>query len=193
MALDVVLELSVEQLISALNKKLFIEFTDVRSKVPPVSRTSVAALTAEVRSGELKISSSPNETFLGRCSRETSQRRPTRSDLLEKRTTTGESPPPRSHRAVRRLCLRCRSEANHSLDPRVSVLAQSHHFQSQELGIDQQWMEAFGPFMSRTISSGQSVRQDLGIGYQGGRRLPSGVDSSRLKDLRSFPDRVLIY
>ena len=64
MALDVALELSVEQLISALNKKLFIEFTGVRSKVPPVSRTSVAALTAEVRSGELKISSSFDKTFL---------------------------------------------------------------------------------------------------------------------------------
>jgi len=54
MALDVALELSVEQLISALNKKLLIEFTAVESKVPPLSRTSVAALTTEVRSGELK-------------------------------------------------------------------------------------------------------------------------------------------
>jgi len=54
MALDIALELSVEQLISALNKKLFIEFTGVESKVPPVSRTSVAALKTEVRSGELK-------------------------------------------------------------------------------------------------------------------------------------------
>jgi len=180
MALDVALELSVEQLISALNKKLSIEFTGVRSKVPPVSRTLVAALTAEVRSGELKISSSSDETLLGRCSRETSQRRPTRSNFLEKRTTTGESPPPRSHRAVRRLCIRCRSEANHPLDPRVSVLAQGHHFQSQELGIDRQWMEAFGPFVYRTISGGRSVCQDLGIGYQEGWRLPSGIGPSRL-------------
>ena len=54
MALDVALELSVKQLISALNKRLLIEFTDVESKVPPLSRTSAAALTTEVRSGELK-------------------------------------------------------------------------------------------------------------------------------------------
>ena len=53
MALDVALELSVEQLISALNEKLFTEFTSIRSKVPHASRTSVAALTTEVRSGEL--------------------------------------------------------------------------------------------------------------------------------------------
>jgi len=180
MALDVALELSVEQLISALNKKFSIEFTGIRSKVPPVSRTSVAALIAEVRSGELKTSSSSDETLLGRCSRETSQRRPTRSNFLEKRTTTGESPPSRSHRAVRSLCLRHRPETNHPLDPRVSVLAQGHRFQSQELVIDIQWMEAFGSFVSRAIGGSPSDRQDLGVGYQGGRRLPSGVDSSRL-------------
>ena len=57
MALDVALELSVEQLISALNEKLFTEFASVRSKVPPASRTSVAGLTAKVRSGELKAHS----------------------------------------------------------------------------------------------------------------------------------------
>ena len=56
---DVVLELaveelSVEQLISALNKKLFIELTTVQSKVPPASRTFTAASTAEVRSDKLK-------------------------------------------------------------------------------------------------------------------------------------------
>ena len=64
MALDVALELSVEQLISALNKKLSIEFTGVRSKVLPVSRTLAAALTAEVRPGELKTSLSFDKTFL---------------------------------------------------------------------------------------------------------------------------------
>ena len=53
MALDVALELSVEQLISALNKRLLIEFTGVESKVPPLSRTSAAALTTEVQSRKL--------------------------------------------------------------------------------------------------------------------------------------------
>jgi len=50
MTLDVALELSVEQLISALNK-IFMECTRVRSTVAPTSRTLVTALTAEVRHG----------------------------------------------------------------------------------------------------------------------------------------------
>ena len=51
MALDVTLELSVEELISALNKKMFMEYTRVRSAMPPVSRTLVATLATEVWSG----------------------------------------------------------------------------------------------------------------------------------------------
>ena len=54
MAFDIAQELSIEQLISTLNKKLFLELTNVQSKAPPVSRTSVPRLTAEVRSGKLK-------------------------------------------------------------------------------------------------------------------------------------------
>ena len=137
MALDVALEFSVEQLISALNKKLFTEFTSVRMKVPYATRTSVATLATEVQwSTKLKTSLSFDEILLGRRSRETSQRHSARSDFLEKLPTTGEPSPSRSHRSVRRLCLRYRSKANHPLDPCVSVLAHSHRFQSQELGID---------------------------------------------------------
>lgn len=55
MALDVTLGLSVEQLFSALNKKLIVELASIRLKVPFTPRTSVVAtLTAEVQSGELK-------------------------------------------------------------------------------------------------------------------------------------------
>jgi len=51
---DAALELSVEQLISALNKKLFMECTRVQAAMPPMSRALVATLTAEVRSQDLK-------------------------------------------------------------------------------------------------------------------------------------------
>jgi len=47
---DATLELSVEQLISALNKKLFMECTRVQAAILPMSRVPVAALTAEVQS-----------------------------------------------------------------------------------------------------------------------------------------------
>ena len=49
---DATLELSVEQLIGALNKKLFVECAQVQSAMPPMSRTLVATLTAGVRSQE---------------------------------------------------------------------------------------------------------------------------------------------
>jgi len=51
---DAVLELSVEQLISALNKKLFMECTRVQAAIPPKSRALVATLTGEVRPYDLK-------------------------------------------------------------------------------------------------------------------------------------------
>ena len=55
MVLDPTLELSVEQLISASNKKIFMECTSLQSTVaPPPSRTLVTALTSEVRLGGLK-------------------------------------------------------------------------------------------------------------------------------------------
>jgi len=48
------LELSVEQLISALNKELFMECTRVQTAMPPKSQAPVATLTAEVQSQDLK-------------------------------------------------------------------------------------------------------------------------------------------
>ena len=54
MALDAALELSVEQLIGASNKKIFMECTRVQLMTPFATCASVAALTAEVRSNELK-------------------------------------------------------------------------------------------------------------------------------------------
>ena len=52
---DPTLELSVEQLISALNEKLFLECTRVRAAIPPIlSRALVATLSAEVQSQILK-------------------------------------------------------------------------------------------------------------------------------------------
>ena len=52
---DAALELSVEQLISVLNKKLFMECTRVQAAIPPIlSRALVATLTAEVQSQNLK-------------------------------------------------------------------------------------------------------------------------------------------
>jgi len=51
---EAALELSVEQLISALNKKLFMEYARVHGEMPPMSRALVATLSAEVRSQEPK-------------------------------------------------------------------------------------------------------------------------------------------
>jgi len=51
---DAALELSVEQLISALNKKLSMEYARVQSAISPTSRVPVATLTAEVQSQDLK-------------------------------------------------------------------------------------------------------------------------------------------
>ena len=51
MAPDAALELSVEQLISTLDKKIFMECARVQAAVvPPMSRALVATLTAEVQS-----------------------------------------------------------------------------------------------------------------------------------------------
>ena len=48
---DAALELSVEQLISTLDKKIFMECARVQAAVvPPMSRALVATLTAEVQS-----------------------------------------------------------------------------------------------------------------------------------------------
>jgi hypothetical protein len=152
---DPILELSVEQLVRALNNKLFMECTRVQSAISPASPALVATLAAEVRSEELK----PNprvltRPFTGRRSGETSQRHSTRGDFLEELPTACEPSPSRGHRAVRHLHLRYRSPTNHLLDPRLPILAQSNHFQPQELGIDRQWVETISPIVSRTCWGG---------------------------------------
>ena len=53
---DIVPELSIEQLIGALNKKLSTECTRVQSALPPESRALVTTLAAEVRSSEQRES-----------------------------------------------------------------------------------------------------------------------------------------
>ena len=50
MVSDAALELSLDQLIGALDRKLFMECGRVQSAMPPKSRGLVATLTAEVRS-----------------------------------------------------------------------------------------------------------------------------------------------
>jgi hypothetical protein len=49
---DIVLELSVEQLVSALNKKLFMECARVQAQVLPIPRDAVATVAVEVRAQE---------------------------------------------------------------------------------------------------------------------------------------------
>ena len=77
MTLDPVLELSVEQLVRALNKKLLMECTRVQSAVPSPSPTSVATLTVEVRPNELETGPRVlTRYFPGRRSGKASQRYP---------------------------------------------------------------------------------------------------------------------
>ena len=131
MTSDTIIELSVEQLVRALNNKLFMECTRVQSAISPASPALVATLAAEVRSNELK----PNPRtltryFTGRRSGETSQRHPARGDFLEELPTTCEPSPSRGHRAVRHLRLQRRSPASHLLDSCLPILAQGNHVQS---------------------------------------------------------------
>ena len=51
---DAAPELSVEQLITELNRKLFMECARVQGEMPPMSPALVATLSAEVRSQEPK-------------------------------------------------------------------------------------------------------------------------------------------
>ena len=55
MAPDTALELSIEQLIGALNEKLFMECERVQAAMPPVSRALVAKLSAKVQYRGLKV------------------------------------------------------------------------------------------------------------------------------------------
>ena len=106
MALDVALELSVEDFIGVLNQKLFMECTKVKSTVPPTSRALVATLTAEVRSSELrKDHRILMRRFPGRRSGEASQRRSTRNRFIKEFPATCKPSPPRNHCVVRRIRL----------------------------------------------------------------------------------------
>ena len=51
---DYAIELSIEQLVGMLNKKMFMECVRVQSAMPPMSRAQAATMTAEVRSQELE-------------------------------------------------------------------------------------------------------------------------------------------
>ena len=60
---DAALELSIEQLIGALNKKLFTECARVQSSMSPISHALVATLTSEVWCRELKGNPETNDIF----------------------------------------------------------------------------------------------------------------------------------
>jgi len=151
MASDTTPELSIEQLISALNQRLFMECERVQSAMPPVSRSLVAKLTCEVQSqdpiGKPRTLTIP---FTGQCSRETSQGRPTRDCYFKELTATCEPSPSGSPRIMRHLRLRHRSEADPPLDSCLSILAEVHQFQSEELGVDINRVEAIGTSVHRT-------------------------------------------
>ena len=148
---DTAPELSLEQLISALDKKLFWECKRMRSAIPPASRTLVAAFATEVRfreqQGNLRILTTH---FAGRCIRETSQRSSTPSPFYEEFNTTRELSSPCGPRVLRHFRLRCRPAANRPLDPRLSVLARIHQFQPRELEVDRDGMEKACPFVPWT-------------------------------------------
>lgn len=130
------LELSIEQLIDALNKRLFIECARLQTAMPPTSRAQITALTDEVRSLILERNSSDNNLFAGRRSGKTCQGCPARSNFFEELVETRESSPPGGPHLLRYSRLRFRSEADRSLDARLPILAQSHCFRPKELGVD---------------------------------------------------------
>ena len=173
MTLDAALELSLEQLISILDQKLFGECTRIRSTTLPASRVLVAAFTSKVRLCESKGNpQTSTRYFADRCSRETSQRGSTTSPFSEEFDSTGE---PSSSRGPCVLChfhLRFRPTTNHPLDPRLSTLAQVHRFQPRKLEVDRDEMEKACPPVPRTC-----------------RVSPSGCGrrSTRRQGERSFP------
>ena len=126
---DLALELSVEQLVRALNKKLFMEYARVQSAVLYASNALAATLMAEVRSSDPTTNCRVlTKCFTGRRSGGTSQRHPPRSNFLEEFPATYKPSSSRGDRAVRRLRLRYRSPTDRLLDARLPILAQSHHF-----------------------------------------------------------------
>ena len=60
---DATLELSVEELIDALNKKLFMEYGQVQSAMSPMSRALVATLATKVQSLRKNQTSNVNDMF----------------------------------------------------------------------------------------------------------------------------------
>ena len=130
MTSDASLELSLEQLISALDKKLFGECARIRSTLLPTPRTLVAAFTAEVRLQELNSGNPQILTwyFAGRYPGEKSQRGSTTSQFFEELDTTCEPSSSRGHLILRRFRLQCGSTANRTLDPRLSILARIYQF-----------------------------------------------------------------
>ena len=191
---DAALELSLEQLISALDKKLFRECTRIRSAMPPPSRSLVATLTAEVRSQKPRGNPRVLTNFLAdRRSGEASQRGPARSPVFAEFATTGEPSPSRGPRILRHRLTRCRSKANRPLNPRLSILARIDHLEPQELGIDINWMETIDTYVSRTCRSSPSGCGHCDTGLQGGRGLPQCITSSSPQDLLSSPHGTLIH
>lgn len=193
MSFDPVLELSVKQLIRALNEKLFMECKRMHLAMPPVSRTLATNLASEVRSS--KPQTSPRVLtwcFTGRCTRETSQRRPSRSNYLEKLPTTCQPSPSGGDHSMRCLRLQHRSPTDHPLDPRLPILAQSDYFKSQKLGIPRQQVEEIGPYVSPPCRSSPPDNQYQCISHRTGRNLRQGNPSSHFEDRPSVPYRLPI-
>ena len=162
---DATLELSLEQLISALDKKLFGECARIRSTIPLAPRTMAAAFTAQVRFRERK--GNPRMLimyFTGQFPRESSQRSFTPSPFSEEFNTTRELSSPCGPRVLRHFRLRCRPAANRPLDPRLSVLARIHRFQPRELEVNRDGMEKACPFVPWTCRSTPPGYGHCGVG-----------------------------
>ena len=176
---DATLELSLEQLITALDKKLFGECARRRSTLPPTSRTLVAAFTAEVRFRERKGSRRILTRFVaGRCPRETSQRGSTTSPFFEELGTTCEPSPPRAPHILRHFRLRCGSAADRSPDARLQILARVHQSQRQELEVNWSQLEEARPSVPRTRRGSPPSCGHNSTRQQRGRDFPQCVTSS---------------
>ena len=130
--------------------------------------------------------------FAGQRCTEPGRRYSTRSALFEEPNATCESPPSGNPHILHYLRLQYRSEANCLLDPRLTVLAQTHNIQSQELGIDSNCMEAISASVYRTCRSRPTRCWHYGTGHQRRLELPERAAPSRRDGCPSLPDRVLI-
>ena len=167
---DAVPEFSLEQLISALDKKLFGECTRIRSTMPPSSRSLVVTLAKEVCSQRPRGNTRALTKYLtDRCPREASQRSFARGPFFEEFIATCEPYPSRDPRVLRHFRIRCRSKANRPLDPRLSILARIDHLEPQKLVVNSNWMEAIDTSVSRTCRGSPSGCRHRNTGVQGGR------------------------